>query len=105
MTNIKKYVDNIAEELHDSKCYMEKALEYKAMGATVPNAADRYNGYKAMSVQELEHAMRLHDYAVQDIEALKAVYPDIPQSMQEAWDKSHVNFVEKTAWIKQMQAM
>ena len=105
MNKIKKYVDNIADELNDSKAYMEKALEYKAMGATVPGATDRYNGYKTMSVQELEHAMRLHDYAVQDIEALKAVYPEVPQSMQDAWDKSHTDFVEKAAWIKQMQAM
>ena len=100
MNKIKRYVDNIAEELHDAKSYMEKALEYKASGN-----GDRYNVYKEMSLQELNHAMRLHDYAVQDIEKLKAVYPDIPQKMQEAWDKSHVDFVEKTAWIKQMQAM
>ena len=100
MTKIKKYVDGIAEELHDSKCYIEKALEYKSMGD-----ADRYNGYKEMSIQELSHAMRLHDYAVQDIEKLRAVYPDIPQKMMDAWDKSHTEFVEKAAWIKQMQSM
>ena len=100
MTKIKKYVDGIAEELEDSKDYMEKALECKAAGN-----AERYNGYKEMSIQELSHAMRLHDYAVQDIEKLRAVYPEVPQSMQDAWDKSHVDFVEKTAWIKQMQAM
>ena len=100
MTKIKKYVDDIADELNGAKCYIEKALEYKASGN-----ADRYNGYKDMSMQELGHAMRLHDYAVQDIEALKAVYPEIPQKMMDAWDKSHVDFVEKTAWIKQMQAM
>lgn len=100
MTKIKKYVDNIAEELEDSKSYMEKALEYRAEGNT-----DRYNGYKEMSLQELNHAMRIHDYAVQDIAKLRAVYPEIPQSMQASWDKAHVDFVEKSAWIKQMQAM
>jgi hypothetical protein len=100
MTKIKKYVEGISEELDDAKKYIEKALEYKAIGN-----GDRYNGYKAMSTQELEHAMRLHEYAVQDIEQLKAVYPEIPQKMMDAWEKSHVDFVEKTAWIKQMQAM
>jgi len=100
MTKIKKYVENIAEELSDAKKYMETALEYKAMGN-----GDRYNRYKDMSVQELNHAMTLHDMAVQDIEKLKTVYPDIPQKMMEAWDKSHVDYVEKAAWIKQMQAM
>ena len=100
MTKIKKYVDGIADELDSAKEYIEKALEYKSMGN-----ADRYNGYKEMSIQEIGHAMRLHDYAVQDIEQLKTVYPEIPQKMMDAWDKSHVDFVEKTAWIKQMQAM
>ena len=100
MTKIKKYVDEIAEELHDAKHYMETALEYKAAGNIT-----RYTRYKEMSMQELNHAMTLHEFAVQDIEALKAVYPDIPSEMQDKWDKSHVDFVEKTAWIKQMQAM
>ena len=40
-----------------------------------------------------------------DIEKLRSVYPDIPESMNERWNKSHVDFVEKTAWIKQMQSM
>ena len=100
MTKIKKYVDDIAEELGGAKTYMEKALEYKASGDT-----NRYNGYKEMSVQELNHAMRLHEYAVQDIEKLRTVYPEIPTEMQDKWDHSHREFVEKTAWIKQMQAM
>lgn len=100
MTKIKKYVDKIADELEDSKSYMEKALEYRAEGN-----ADRYNGYKEMSLQELAHATRIHDYAVQDIEKLRAVYPEIPQSMQDGWEKAHVDFVEKAAWIRQMQAM
>lgn len=100
MTKIKKYVDGIAEELHDAKHYMETALEYKAMGN-----GERYNKYKEMSIQELGHAMALHDFAVQDIEQLKTVYPDVPQKMMDAWEKSHVDFVEKAAWIRQMQAM
>lgn len=100
MTKIKKYVEQIAEELDGAKDYIEKALEYKASGN-----GERYNGYKEMSIQELNHAMRVHDYAVQDIEQLKTVYPDIPQKMMDSWEKSHVNFVEKAAWIRQMQAM
>ena len=100
MNKIKKYVEDIAEELDGAKHYMECALEYKAMGNTA-----RYTRYKEMSTQELGHAMSLHDFAVQDIEALKAVYPDVPSEMQDKWDKSHVDFVEKAAWIKQMQSM
>lgn len=105
MTKIKKYVDNIEEELHDAKEYMEKALEYKAMGANSPENAERYNIYKNMSIQELEHGNHIHQFAVQDIEKLKAVYPDIPSDMMEKWEKAHKEFIEKAAWIKQMQSM
>ena len=104
MTKIKKYVEDIAEELDGAKNYIEKALEYKSMGNS-PENMERYNGYKAMSVQELEHAMRVHDYAAQDIEKLRAVYPDIPTEMMEKWEHSHKEFIEKAAWIKQMQMM
>ena len=104
MTKIKKYVDGIAEELDGAKKYIEKALEYKAMGSS-PENMDRYNGYKAMSVQELDHAMRLHEYATKDIEKLRAVYPDIPKDMMDKWENAHKEYVEKAAWIKQMQAM
>ena len=100
MTKIKRYVDGIAEELESAKDYMEKALENKAVGNT-----NRYTKYKEMSVQELSHAMALHEFAAQDIEQLKTVYPEIPTKMLEKWDRSHKEFVEKTAWIKQMQAM
>lgn len=100
MTKIKKYVEDIAEELDGAKHYIETALEYKAAGNS-----DRYTRYKEMSVQELGHAMSLHDFAVQDIEKLKSVYPEIPSDMMDKWQKAHVNYVEKAAWIKQMQAM
>ena len=100
MTKIKKYVDEIAEELDSAKCYMEKALEWKAAGN-----ATRYARYKEMSIQELAHATSLHEFAVQDIEQLKTVYPEIPLEMQDKWDRSHAEFVEKAAWIRQMQAM
>lgn len=100
MRKIKRYVEGIDEELHDAKSYMETALEYKASGD-----ATRYARYKEMSIQELAHATSLHEFAVQDIEKLRTVYPDIPQDMQDKWDHAHVSYVEKAAWIKQMQAM
>ena len=100
MTKIKKYVEEIKDELDGAKHYMETALEYKAMGDS-----SRYNTYKEMSVQELGHAMNIHQFAVQDIEKLKAVYPEVPQAMLDKWNDSHIDFVEKSAWIKQMQAM
>ena len=108
MTKIKKYVADIAEELDSAKAYMETALEYKAIANSNMgngNAQTRYTRYKEMSIQELSHATTLHEFAIQDIEQLRAVYPDIPVEMQEKWDKSHVDVVEKAAWIRQMQSM
>jgi len=104
MTKIKKYVEDIADELDDAKKYIEIALEYKAAGNT-PENSTRYSVYKDMSVQELAHSSNLHQFAVQDIEQLKTVYPDIPQSMMDSWEKAHKEYVEKSAWIKQMQSM
>ena len=100
MTKIKKYIQDIEEELESAKCYIETALEYKAAGN-----ATRYARYKEMSLQEMQHCQTLHEYAVQDIEALRSVYPDIPVEMQDKWDRAHANYVEKSAWIKQMQSM
>lgn len=100
MTKIKKYVEQIDEELCGAKDYAEKALEYKAVGDQ-----DRFAKYRAMANDELNHAMIVHDMAAKDIEKLKAVFPEIPQKMTDAWDASHTGYVEKTAWIKQMLAM
>ena len=100
MKKIKDYVDKIDDELNGAKEYIEKALWYKSKGD-----ANRYEKYKTMSVQELGHAMNIHQFAVEDIETLEKNYPDIPQKMLDSWDKSHNEFIERTAWIKQMQAL
>ena len=100
MTKIKKYVEHIDDEICGAKEYAEKALEYKAAGD-----ANRYNKYKEMANDELKHAMTIHDFAVQDIEKLKAVYPNIPDDMLGKWESAHKDYVERVAWIKQMLAM
>lgn len=100
MKKIKDYIDKINDEIEGAKEYIEKALWYKAKGD-----ATRYTKYKEMSIQELGHAMNIHQFAAEDIEELEKVYPDIPEEMQDAWDKAHNNYVDKVAWIKQMQTM
>ena len=86
MKKIKEYVEGIDDELESAKCYIEKALWYKAK-----ENSNRYNTYK--------------QFAVEDISTLEKVYPDIPQDMMDKWTKSHNEFIERTAWIKQMQNM
>lgn len=100
MNKIKEYVEKIDDEINGAKEYMEKALWYKAIGD-----ANRYEKYKTMSVQELGHAMNIHQFAAEDIEKLEKVYPDVPEDMMNKWTKSHNEYVEKVAWLKQMQSM
>ena len=100
MKKIKDYIEKMNDEIEGSKEYIEKALWYKAKGD-----ATRYTKYKEISIQELGHAMTIHQFAAEDIEDLKRVYPDVPEAMQDAWDKAHNEYVEKVAWIKQMQNM
>lgn len=100
MKKIKDYVEGIEDELCSAKEYIEKALWYKAK-----NNSDRYTKYKEMSMQEMSHAMNLHQFAMEDIELLEKEYPDIPEDMMKKWEESHKEYVEKTAWIKQMQSI
>ena len=99
MTKIKKLVDQIDDELCSAKEYAEKYIEYKAAG----NSAWA-NKYKDMANDELKHATVLHEVATAEIDAIKKVYT-APVKMQEKWDASHVEYVEKAAWIKQMLTM
>ena len=99
MKVIKKYVDAIDEELHGAKEYAEKYVEMKAREDI--QAATRY---KEMANDELKHAMYQHEWAVKEIEMLSKIYVP-PVEMQEIWDKQHKEYVEKTAWIKQMLSM
>ena len=48
--------------------------------------------------------MYIHERATQEIEKLNEVFKPTTK-MQEKWDKSHEEYVEKSAWIKTMLAM
>jgi hypothetical protein len=99
MTKIKEMIDDLKEEIDGAKCYAEKALESKISNSS------RYSKYKSMAEQELEHASIIHEFLVEDINSLKAVYPNPPQYMMEEWEKSHKYYIEKVAWIKMMLSM
>ncbi|MBO4544108.1 MAG: hypothetical protein J5725_13140 [Bacteroidales bacterium] len=100
MKKIKEYIEKMNDEIEGAKEYIEKALWYKAK-----NDTNRYTKYKEMSLQELGHAMIIHQFASEDISELERVYPDIPEDMQDKWNKAHNEYVDKVAWIKQMQNM
>lgn len=99
MTRIKKLADEIKDELSSAKEYAEEYLTYKAKGN-----ATWANRYREMSTDELKHAGFIHDRAVEEIEELRNVYTP-PEDMLQKWEHEHRDYIEKTAWIKQMLAM
>ena len=99
MKSIKWYADAIGEELEDAKEYAEKAIESR-----VKNDMSAANKFKEMAHDELKHSAYLHEMAVKAIDEVRQYYTP-PVAMQEAWDKAHREFVEKTAWIKKMLEM
>ena len=99
MKVIKEYVDLISEEIDDAKNYAEKYLYCKSM-----NDIKSAKYYMDMAADELRHADHLHEMAIAQIENLRKVYTP-PAEMEDVWSRSHTNFVEKTAWVKQMLAM
>ena len=99
MKRIGQYTKQIAEELEGAKEYAEESLYRKAMGETTIATK-----YKEMANDEMKHAMYIHDIAAQEIQQINKVYT-APAEMLEAWEKCHREYVDKTAWIRQMLAM
>ena len=96
MRKIKEYVEEIEEELEGAQDYAEKYVEEKAKG-NMPKASR----YKEMALDELKHASYIHEWVVKEIEEISKVYT-APEDMLEKWKKSHKEYVDKAAWIKQM---
>lgn len=96
MKSIKKYVEQLEEELEGAQDYAEKYVECKAKGNMT-----RANRFKEMATDELKHCGYIHEMAVQEIEEIKRVYT-APSEMQEKWEKAHKLYVERASWIKQM---
>ena len=99
MRSIQKLVHRIHEELEDAQYYAECYVEKKAAGK-----AQWASKYQKMADDELQHAAILHEFAVSEIEQLKAVFK-APADMQDKWDAEHREYVAKAAWVKQMLSM
>jgi hypothetical protein len=99
MQLIKKYAEEIAEELESAKEYAEKFVEYRVKGDM-----QIASQFKEMTLDELRHATFLHTQAVKEIEALSKIYTP-PVEMAEKWEKLHKEYVEKYSWIKKMLEM
>lgn len=99
MKHIKKFVNHIDEELAGAEEYAEKYIEYKANGDAATSDL-----FKKMANDELNHAIIVHDLAVKEIEKINKIFV-APADMQKKWEESHMIYVEKSSWIKQMLSM
>ena len=99
MKQIAEKVRQISSELDDAQRYAEESLYRKAYGDSF--GASRY---KEMAQDELKHAGFVHDMAVQEIAKVENVYK-APADMQEQWEKSQSDYVQRAALVKQMLAM
>jgi hypothetical protein len=99
MRIIKKFVENISEEIEDAKKYAEQYIEHK-----VKNNMQAAHKYHEMASDELKHAMYIHEFATKEIESLSKVYTP-PVEMLEKWEHEHKKYVEDVALIKQILAM
>lgn len=100
MKHIKEYVLAIEEELEGAKEYTEKALYWK-----YENNIERYKIYFDMANAEIDHAIKLHSLAVEDVSKMRDQGFVAPEEMEEIWRHSHAEYVEKTAWIRKMLEM
>lgn len=98
MKIIGEYVHLIDEELEGAKNYAEKYVYAKSQGE------NNFKRWNEMAQDELKHALYIHEVAVQKIAEIEKVFKPTVE-MQDMWDRSHVEYVEKTAWIKKMLEM
>lgn len=100
MRSIQKFAHRIQEELEDAQRYAELYVEKKAAGKQ-----QWASKFQKMAEDELQHAAYLHEFAVSEIDQLKAVFKSPPAAMMDAWEAEHKAYVDKAAWIKQMLSM
>lgn len=96
MRKIKELVERIDDELNSAEEYAEKFIEYKADGESSMAAK-----FQDMATQEMAHANTIHDLAVKEIEKVSAVF-NAPAEMREKWEKSHAEYIQRSARIKSM---
>jgi ferritin len=99
MQIIKKYVEQMLDELESAKEYAEKYVEFKSRGQL-----QRAGHYREMAADELKHANFIHEWATEEVESISKVYTP-PASMREKWELDNRKYVEDVAIVKQILGM
>lgn len=96
MKIIHQLIDHINEELDGAKDYAEKYIHNRAIGNN-----SRANIYRQMAMDELTHASNVHDFAVQDIEAIRSVHT-LSDECEEKITHAMKHYAECVAKVKYM---
>ena len=99
MKLIKKLSEHIEEEIADSRCYAEWALELK----------DERRGLAdvlySLSLDEMKHMSILHDEVVKIIEEYRKEHGEPPAAMLAVYDYLHKKHIEDAQKAKTYQTM
>lgn len=99
MKLIEKLSDKISEEIHDAKCYVKMAMEYR------DEYPDLGRTLYAISTEEMGHMSRLHDAVVDIIEQYRKEHGEPPAPMMAVYDYLHQKQIDMAAEVKTLQAM
>ena len=99
MKLIRLLSDYIEEEIGDAHKYAQKALELKH------EYPDTSKLFYTLSTEELDHANRLHKVVVNLIETYRSEKGEPPKEMMFVYDYLHKKQIDRTAEVKNLQAM
>ena len=99
MKLIHNLIEHIDDEIEGAKEYAEKYIDCKARGNMT-----RAEKYSEMAKDELKHASYIKEFAMSDIEGIKAVY-NLPDEIETIWEHAHKRFSENMAMVRQMLNM
>lgn len=96
MKAIKEIAESIREELEDAEHYALCSAKLK------DSEPGRSAVYAEMAREELSHADRLHNMAVDLIAKHRADGHETPAAMKAVWEWEHENMITKTASIRML---
>lgn len=95
MEELSNFID---EELDDAEKYINEAHKYRSSDMALAEV------FYELSMEEINHAMRLHVQGMRLVENYKAKGETVPVAMQSVYDYLHAKQVAKTNEIKMLQS-
>lgn len=100
MRFIKELAEHIKDETDDVCEYAKLAVRLKAEGK--PNAAQLFADIAA---QEANHAEKIHELVVKEINAARSSDVEVPAGMEQIWRWKHDELMDEMAHAKDMLSL